>query len=214
MYTRTPLSYQLSKRASGMAVEPYSPPSSISESERGGDLELMLHIREGNARALETLLHRYWTPLVRYAFRLLHSTDSAEDVVQETFVTVWKQRTNWKPVGTPQAFLYRMVRNRALHELRTKGLREQKAPELARHGRRKHVDTPYDIAIGKELHQALQQALACLPDRRREAFVLSRYHKLSLGEVAQIMGVSTQTVANHASMAAAELRRILERFLT
>jgi RNA polymerase sigma-70 factor, ECF subfamily len=178
---------------------------------RIGDVELMIHLRDGDASALEALVGRYWEPLVRYAARLLNSVDGAEDTVQDAFLTVWQERKNWKPVGTPQAYFYRIVRNRALQELRASELHTRKSPELAR--RRPSVPTPLDVTEGEELDQALQRALASLPERRREAFVLTRYHRLSLAEVAETMGVSTQTVSNHVSMAVAELRKALQPFL-
>lgn len=175
------------------------------------DTELMLRLRDGDASALEALVHRYWQPLVRYAVRLLNSVDTAEDSVQDAFLAVWRERMNWKPVGTPQAYLYRIVRNRALQQRRTTELHVRKAPEVAR--RRPSVPTPLEVTVGEELDRALQQALEALPDRRREAFVLTRYHGLSLAEVAETMGVSTQTVSNHVSMAVAGLREALQRFL-
>ncbi len=176
-----------------------------------GDMELMLTLRDGDPSALEALVGRYWEPLVRYAVRLLRSVDVAEDVVQDAFLTVWEERKSWKPVGTPQAYLYRIVRNRALQELRTGELHARKAPEVAR--RRPTVPTPLEVTAGRELDRAFQEALDALPDRRREAFVLRRYHRLTLAEVAETMGVSPQTVSNHVSMAVAELRKALQTYL-
>lgn len=192
----------------GMSAQPDNGPESNADL---GDSELMLRLRDGDASALEALMSRYWNPLVRYAARLTNSVDSAEDMVQEAFVTVWKVRTSWKPVGTPQAFLYRIVRDRALQARRKDELRVRKAAEVSRSLPR--VPTPAEVTAARELDRALQQVLRSLPDRRREAFVLSRYHKLSLSEIAGLMGVSTKTVANHASMAVAELRRALRAYL-
>lgn len=176
-----------------------------------GDVELMLRIRDGVSEALEELLHRYWGKLVRYAVRLAPSPDAAEDMVQQAFVTIWKQRKSYQCRGTPQAFLYRIVRNEALQEGRRREVRDRKAPEVA--GRRVRAPTPLEVTTAHELNEAIQKALVDLPARRREAFVLSRYHNLSLSEVADIMGVSPQTAANHVSLAMAELRRALSDFL-
>lgn len=194
-----------------MSTRPKKGPRSNPGQLRISDPELMLHLRDGDPSALETLIDRYWNPLIRYAARLVDSLDTAEDVVQEAFVTVWNQRAGWTPVGTPQAFLYRVVRNGALQQRRKRELRDRKAPDLAR--LRPPAPTPFDETVHEELDRALQSAIQSLPPRRREAFVLVRFHKLSLGEVAEVMGVSAQTVANHVTMAVAELRRALQRFL-
>lgn len=194
-----------------MPAWPSDGPGSNPGNEHLSDPELMLHLRDGDASALETLVHRYWGPLIRYTTRLVDSVDIAEDIVQDAYVTVWKERAKWKPVGTVQAWLYRVVRNGALQRQRQIGLRERKAPDVAR--RLGPVPTPFELTAEEELNAALQSAIHALPPRRREAFVLTRYHDLSLAEVASTMGVSTQTVANHVSMAVAELRRALQRFL-
>lgn len=193
-----------------MSARPRKGPRSNPGKHGLSDPELMLHIRDGDTSALETLIDRYWKPLIRYAARLVDSLDAAEDVVQEAFVAVWNQRASWTPVGTPQAFLYGVVRNGALQQRRKRELRDRKAPELAR--LRQPTPTPFDVTTHEELDRALQSAIRSLPPRRREAFVLVRFHQLSLGEVAEVMGVSAQTVANHVSMAVAELRRVLQGF--
>lgn len=185
---------------------------SIRDDDGRDDLELMLHLRDGDTSALQTLMNRYWDPLIRYAARLVDCLDAAEDVVQETFVKVWNDRARWKPLGRPQAFLYRIVRNGALQQRRRLKLRDRKATELTR--RSQPVATPFEFTADEELNHAVQSAIQSLPPRRREAFVLVRYHELSLAEVAETMGVSVQTVANHVSMAVAELRRALQRFPT
>ena len=183
-----------------------------ASTELPSDLELMLGIRDGDSWALDCLISRYWQRLVRYAVRLGHSSDTAQDVVQEAFIRVWETRTPWRPIGTPQAFLYRIVRNLTLQEYRHREVTERHGPEIVR--RHSTPSTPFQLAAESELDHALQDAIAALPERRREAFVLTRYHDLSQAEVAEIMGLSLQTVANHVSMAMASLRKSLEQFLT
>lgn len=193
-----------------MPLHPHQGPAP-GDRERGpDDRELMERLAEGDDDALDLLMGRYWTPLVRYAARILLSEDGAEDTVQGAFVTVWEERTKWRPVGTPQAYLYRVVRNLALQERRHWDVRERTASEVAR--RRQPGSTPFETAARVELREALRRAISELAPRRREAFVLVRYHDLSLREVAEVMGISVQTVANHVSLAAADLRHALSPF--
>jgi RNA polymerase sigma-70 factor (ECF subfamily) len=171
------------------------------------DLERMRRLRLGDPAALDRLMHDHWAPLVRYATRLVGSTDAAEDIVQETFVSIWRQRATWKSSGSVRAYLYRITRNLALKERRHRSVRDRWSEWLKRDAR--PVATPYDTTRDEEIRAAFDRALATLPPRRREAFVLSRYHELSLAEIAGIMGISTQTVANQVSAALADLRRAL-----
>lgn len=177
----------------------------------GDDLELMHRIRSGDRSAFATLVNRWWAPLVRYAVRLDVAPDAAEDFVQQALVALWRERKNWRGQGTPQAWLYRSVRNEALQERRRKEVRVRKAGDVAH--THAPVPSPLDVTSARELDEALQRALAELPARRREAFVLARYHALPLARVAEVMSVAPQTAANHVSLAMAELRRALADFL-
>lgn len=172
---------------------------------------LMLRIQEGDQDALELLMGRYWTNLVRYSSQLLGCMDEAKDVAQEVFVRTWEYRFRWKPGGSAETFLYRIARNLSLLQLRRREVRSRSVPEI-RNGS-KRCRTPMEDTLSRELRQALQTALGELPDRRREAFQLVRVEGLSLGAAAERMGVTKRTVANHVYMAATDLERALLPFL-
>jgi len=174
------------------------------------DSDLIVGVRSGDSAALEALMGRYWTPLVRYAARLICSTDAAEDLVQQAFVDLVSGTLSQAITGSARSFLYGVVRHRAFKELRRREVRIRLAAHLARQAGRVH--TPLESTIDSELRSALEQALARLPERRREAFILSRYAGLSTKEVAEVMQTSPQTAANQICAALAELRRLLRRF--
>lgn len=155
-------------------------------------------------------MRAYWAPLVKYAARLTGSTANAEDIAQEAFVALWKRRATWKPSGAPRTLLYGITRNLVLKERRRRSVREKWAERIRRDVR--PVTTPFESAHREELRAALESAIEALPPRRREAFVLARYHRLPLKEIAEVMRISVQTVANHITAAAADLRESLERF--
>lgn len=168
----------------------------------------MRRLRLGSTSALAELMKLYWPPLVRYATRLVGSIDVAEDLVQEAFVSIWKRRATWSPTGTPRAFLYQVTRNLASKHHRRLFVR-RRAVELVRVESLRPA-TPQEDVEREELRAAFEAALAELPPRRREAFVLARYHQMSLKEIGEVMGTSPQTVANQISAAAADLRRRLD----
>lgn len=170
---------------------------------------LMGRIHEGDATALSELLDRWWIPLVAYARRLTGSPDVAEDVVQETMVRVWERRDRWTPSDRLQSFLYRITRNLALNERRkhlvrsTYRERAQEAPPERRQ------PTPLELAERSELRTLLSEAVDALPPRQREIFVLARFHGHTYREIAEILDLSPQTVANQMSSALDGLRRRL-----
>ena len=69
--------------------------------------------------------------------------------------------------------------------------------------------TPLQTLEEKELRAGLEAALRLLPERRKEVFMLARFQRLTYDEIAALMGISPQTVANQMSAALADLRRHL-----
>ncbi len=182
--------------------------SKESHPEASDDRSLMERIHAGDPSALDELLGRYWRPLVAYAQRFLPSQDAAEDVVQETMIRVWRGRADWTPSHRVRAFLYRITRNLALNERDRRRVRQAWAS--SRRARpAKPVATPLDVLEQTELRELLDRAVDALPPRRRETFLLARYHGHSYPEIAEIMDVSPQTVANQMSASLNELRETL-----
>jgi RNA polymerase sigma-70 factor, ECF subfamily len=169
------------------------------------DAELMDAVRSGDEAAFEALLARYWAPLVAYARRLVVHEYRAEDIAQETWIRLWERRAAWTPTGTVRGYLYRITRNLALNDLEKTRTERRWVEEEGRREFR-HVPSPDEVIEGDRLRAVVEAAIAALPERRREVFVLARYHGHSYAEIAQVMGISRQTVANQMSAALDQLR--------
>lgn len=166
----------------------------------------MMRVVRGEEVALGELMDRYWTPLVKYTLGFLGDIDSSEDVVQEVFVRAWRNRASWTPTGNVGAYLYRIGRNLALQEADKRRVRRRFAQSgVAPEG----PPTPAEDLERKRTRLALEAALAALPARRQEALVLARFHGLSYEQIAEVMGISVQTVANQISSALRDLRAAL-----
>lgn len=172
------------------------------------DLALMEQLRAGETAALDELLRHYWAPVVRYVERLLDSVDAAEDIAQQVFVQLWERRASWVVGGSVATYLFRAARNLAYNETRNQSVRARRGGVFRQQDQRRPV-RPDQVMEGNELEAAVKSAIASLPERRREVFVLVRFHGLSYRQVAEVMGISVQTVANQLSAAVADLRREL-----
>jgi RNA polymerase sigma-70 factor (ECF subfamily) len=170
------------------------------------DADLVKRMGTGDTGALAILLERYWASLVRYANGLVGSRDEAEDVALETFERLWERRDAWRVDDSVLPLLLRITRNTSLDSLRRRSTRERTAENLPQPPSQ---PTPSDTTEKDEIKALVTQALDCLPDRRREALNLARIHGLSRKEVAEVMGLAPQTVANHLNLAMDEVRRIL-----
>jgi RNA polymerase sigma-70 factor (ECF subfamily) len=175
----------------------------------------MERIRADDSAALRTLIERYWANLVAYARTLLGDSDEAEDVAQDAFVRVWRHRTVWIASGSVSGYLYRITRNLAFNRDRdNRARRRRSAGEAMSALRIQRPPTPDDELATTMAFGEVEAAIDHLPPRRREIFVLSRFHSLTYSEIAQTMGISEQTVANQMSSALADLRTALSKLIS
>jgi RNA polymerase sigma-70 factor (ECF subfamily) len=184
-----------------------TPTRSDSEVGDAADLGLMRRIVLGDDAALAALMRVHWGALVGYAGQMLDDPDAGSDAVQQAFARLWETRAGWKPSGTVRGYLYRLVRNGAIDELRRRSVRSFWADrdEL----KPRAPATPLDEATDNEMHGALERALGSLPRKRREVLVLAHLQGLSYREIAEALGISVETVKKHVSLALTDLRRLL-----
>jgi RNA polymerase sigma-70 factor (ECF subfamily) len=184
-------------------------PPTDTEREPSPDAPVIRGLRGNDSRVLQKLMEDYWPSLVAFAQRTLSGAADPEDMVQTAFVRLWSRRESLHEKGSVKALLYTIVRNACLDELRKK-TRRDRAEEDARPPAQPR--TPYEDVHGAELQRVAAAAVARLPERRREVFRLVREEGFSYREVAELMELSTQTVANHMSLAMADLRTALRPF--
>jgi RNA polymerase sigma-70 factor, ECF subfamily len=182
--------------------------------EEDSDESLMRRIRDGDREGYRILLCRYWVSLVSYATGIVGTQDAAEDVVQDAFIRVWIRRADWTPRGAVAAYLYRITRNLALNAFRDNAsdFRRRSLGNKQFSTSTTPNDPEQDYSAGA-LRQEIEAAIAALPERRREVFMLSRFHGLSYREIGETMGIAAQTVANQMGAALAELREKLSHHL-
>jgi len=170
------------------------------------DLELLERTRAGDPAAFEAILGRYWGPVARYATALLIDGDEAEDAAQECFIRLWERRESWVSEGSLRGLLFQIVRNLAF-DARRQDRARARAALAARET--PPPRTPEQHTESGELRTLIETAIRALPERRREVFVLVRCDGLPHREVARLLGISPQTVANHLSLALSDLRDAL-----
>lgn len=174
----------------------------------------MLDLRKGTPEVLEALCRRLVQSdresfervfrllrddLVRYVHSIVGQDTIAHDLVQDVFLALWETRTTLDPSLSLKAFLYRMCRNAAYRHLRDSRTHTRKHDEIRRDYADQHQNgASEEPSIDAQvLDHRLRAWITDLPERQREALVLSRYHGLSHREVASLMEISPRTVNNH-----------------
>ena len=157
---------------------------------KADDADLLARFARGDRDAARLLTDRIAPGVLRFSARMLSDRAEAEDVTQETMLRLWRIAPQWRDTGvTPAAWAYRVAANLCTDRLRRT---RRQVPELA-----DLPDTRPDVAQGmmqQARHDALQDALAQLPERQRQAVILRHIEGMANPQIAQILMVGVEAV--------------------
>ena len=143
-------------------------------------------------------LFRYnYRPLCLYALHYMGDADAAEDVVQESYASLWEKLQDGTAVLNRKAYLYMMVRNRCLDHLRKKGIPTESLKPYDTYG----IIDDDDAQERSQTEARLWTAIDSLPEKCREVFIMSKRDGLKYEEIADELGLSVNTVRNQISKA-------------
>lgn len=146
---------------------------------------------------MESLFHYNYRPLCLYALHYLGNADSAEDVVQESFAALWEKLQEGVAISNRKAYLYMMVRNRCLDQLRRKGVPTESLKPYDTYG----IIEDDDAQERSQTEARLWTAIDSLPEKCRQIFLMSKRDGLKYMEIADELGISENTVRNQISKA-------------
>ena len=149
-------------------------------------------------REIDNLFKLYYRPLCLYALHYMGDTDESEDIVQESFTSLWQSPSS---ISDPKSYLYRTVRNRSIDRLRSKGKVDIVPLDDV------SAISDEEAMLRSEREALLWTAVDSLPAKRRELLLLSKRDGLKYSEIAQRMGISENTVRNQISRALDALRK-------
>lgn len=184
-------------------------PASLSEQ------QLVTRIRAGDESAFRTLYLAQYPHLVTFLTGLLGGKSAAEDVVQELFADLWRQRETWQPAQvTP--YLFRAARHRAIDALRRERREVRHAQSALQQAALWHAEERQGIAEATETHdleRALTQAITALPKRRRMALALRVVQGMSYAEIGAVLEISEKAAFILVARAREALQPVRDRFL-
>jgi len=150
-------------------------------------------IKEGDIQAFETLFRSYYEPLCRYAYRFVENTETAEEIVQDLFYVLWKERQNLNIFTSVNGYLYRSVKNKSLQQIEKAMVRDAYKEMYAENAAIETI-TPQEELEYKELEQFIAETLHRLPERRQKIFRMNRMEGKKYNEIAQELHISVKTV--------------------
>ena len=151
---------------------------------------------------------RYAKDLFAYLQAILCSLHDAEDVLQMVFVRIVRKRHQLAKARCLDAYVYRIARNEALRLIG-----RRKSDKTAKTVKEPWLIRSESSRASEDLAERLQKALARLPQPQREVIVMKTYRHKTLLEIAQLLGLSQNTVASRYRYGMEKLRILLESLI-
>jgi RNA polymerase sigma-70 factor (ECF subfamily) len=196
------------------------------------DEELIARARQKDFTAFEALLERYEDKVFRLAYRFVRNESDAKEILQDTFLSVWRKLDTFKGDSLFSSWVYRVAANTALMRLRTQrrhpqistedlppgfldGLRPDGGGEALAHlpsPGENWAKRPDEQLQSDELRQHIQAAVDALPELYRTVFLIRDVEGLSTEETAEVLNISVPTVKTRLHRARIALREAIAKY--
>ena len=173
--------------------------------------ELVLRLIDGDEDAFCELYAAYKNRLLYFAMKFVKSREFAEDIFQDAFTVVWQSRRFINPDASFSSYLYTIVRNRILNQIRDMANEDKLKEHTLSHAVDSANETNNKILFD-DLKDVVSRALEQLTPRQREVFNMSRDLQMSHKEIAEALGVSVNTVQEHISVSLKVIRAYLTKY--
>jgi RNA polymerase sigma-70 factor (ECF subfamily) len=176
------------------------------------DERLLERAANGDTAAFQILYERYRDGIFRFAYRILGSVESAEDVAHDCFLSLITEPKRFDSTrASLRTYLYAAARNQAAKRYNSFA-RETDIEALDEEPRVAERHEPIRRVLEDELAGEVEKAIASLPPLQREALVLFEYEDLSLSEIAAVVGADSGAVKARLFRAREKLRVRLDRY--
>ncbi len=182
-------------------------------------VRLMLRVREGDIRAFERLVELHQGAVIGTVYRMLNNLDEAHDIAQQVFIRVWRSAPRYEVTAKFTTWLYTITRNLVFNETRRRSrrrevsLEQESADDPPKHFADLSVPGADENLAKAEFHEALDKAIAVLPEKQRLAVILRGHQDLPYEEICAILKMSLPAVKSLLFRARNDLRKNLAHFL-
>lgn len=191
-------------------------PQTQSLPHNANDEELISAICHGSEQAMEIFYQRYYRYAYALAYRLLHESTAAEDIVQEVFLSVWRKAATYqRQHGSVYSWLQAIVHHRAIDRLRSVAYRNNQWAPLQVEGEQDPPSPQRDVweeAWQKEQSQLIRSALAQLPAEQRDVIELAYFQGYTHTEIATLKQIPLGTVKGRMRLGLQKMKNLLQAY--
>ena len=170
------------------------------------DDHLLILLRKGDLDAFTQIYNRYRTPLIIHVNNMVKDQDYAQDIVQEVFSWLYQKSHTLEIKTTLASYLYTAVRYKVLNAIAQKKTKTNYLESLANYTTPSSESADQRVRL-KELTEIIEAEIQKMPPRMKEIFELSRKKHLTQKEIADLLGISENTVNVQIQRALQALRK-------
>ncbi|GHE29819.1 RNA polymerase sigma factor [Sphingobacterium griseoflavum] len=178
------------------------------------DMIFWQRITQGDYQAFNAIYDRYWNILLAIALKKVGDKELAMDIVQDLFIDIWQKRHSIQVQTSLRSYLTSALYFKVFMHFRRQGVQQKhidqyhlllETQECGEHFTSARYEESYETLL-----HAIQQSVHDMPQRMKEVFQLKYYRSLNNQEIAENLGLSTQTVKNQLSKGLQQIRRHME----
>ncbi len=183
----------------------------IASPEMEIDHTLTTRIAQGDEQAYAQIVSRFSAPIYRFIYRMVGSSEESEDLMQDTFYSLYKHRHTLRTDVDIHPYLFTIARRKAISFLRWRILRNVLTPLLPSHeiSIEARDCNPKQHAEQNQTEQLIKESLSKLHPNKRAAIILRYFEGLPYSEIAEIMNKPEGTVKSLVFRGEKELRQRL-----
>jgi len=170
-------------------------------SNQSSDKKLVKRVQRGDKGAFDLLVLKYQHKIVNLVMRYVRDPELAQDITQEAFIKAYRALPRFRGDSAFYTWMYRIAVNTAKNHLAAQRRRPmnieldlQDPDQYDLHAQLKETDTPEAITLSNETREAVERAIAALPEDLRTAIILRELEGMSYEEIAQTMECPVGTV--------------------
>jgi len=146
----------------------------------------------GNQQAFDLIFKTYYIPLCNFSMKIVKDKESAEEIVQDLFVTVWEKHQKLKINVSIKSYLYRSVANNSVRYVKKRNL-------FISNDTMKNLETEFEsdsseIIALVEMEEKIHGFIRQLPPKCQEIFKMSRFEEFKYNQIAEKLNISIKTV--------------------
>ena len=174
------------------------------------DKELIKNCLEGDQNAFKKIFEKYWDDLYVIAYRRLPLEEEVKDILQEVFISLWRNIHKISVGDNLGGYLYISLRNKIFNYYEKNQVRMKLTLSQSFNPVQSEADV-YSSINSKEIRQIIKSAVAEMPAKMRDIYLLSKEEQLTNQEIAALLALAPQTIKNQIHQALLRIRRKIKK---